>query len=254
MSSTDELQALLDERWAESGYPHALRPELHKALMARGIDYWVTQGITFWNRDDGCECLAYGYKANGVPKLAIKVVGFTDPEQAIAATLGAKVTGDTSDGYHTFDELYHHRAVLFSVIVRDHRELAWKSRAHHDGTMYDGMFIVGIETPHGQATYHYDIDPYWDMFDCRELGCAPEWDGHTPSDAIERIATLGSCNCSNSERTETCRAVSMRERDKRPYLHDELVCSKCGCQLAHEFGHVWQHFCPSCGRKVVDDG
>ena len=57
--------------------------------MARGIDYWVTQGITFWNRDDGCECLAYGYKADGVPKLAIKVVGFTDPEQAIAATLGS---------------------------------------------------------------------------------------------------------------------------------------------------------------------
>lgn len=85
---TERPQALLDDRWAESGYPHALRPELHKALMARGIDYWVTQGITFWNRDDGCECLAYGYRANGVPKLAIKVVGFTDPEQAIAATLG----------------------------------------------------------------------------------------------------------------------------------------------------------------------
>jgi len=84
MSDTDELHGQLD-----TGYPHTLRPELHKALMARGIDYWVAQGITFWNRDDGCECLAYGYKADGVPKLAIKVVGFTDPEQAIAATLGA---------------------------------------------------------------------------------------------------------------------------------------------------------------------
>ena len=27
------------------------------------------------------------------------------------------ITGETSDGYHTFNELYHHRAVLFSVIV-----------------------------------------------------------------------------------------------------------------------------------------
>lgn len=27
------------------------------------------------------------------------------------------ITGSTSDGYHTFDELYHHRAVLFSVVV-----------------------------------------------------------------------------------------------------------------------------------------
>lgn len=85
MTATDERHGQLD-----TGYPHTLRPELHKALMARGIDYWVAQGITFWNRDDGCECLAYGYKANGVPKLAIKVVGFTDPEQAIAATLGSE--------------------------------------------------------------------------------------------------------------------------------------------------------------------
>lgn len=106
--------------------------------------------------------------------------------------LGGEINGDTSDGYHTFNELYHHRAVLFSVIVRDHRELAWKSRKHHDGTMYDGMFIVGIETPKGQATYHYDIDPYWEMFDCEEREYAPEWDGHTPDDAIARIAELGS--------------------------------------------------------------
>lgn len=92
MTPTDEQHGQLD-----TGYPHTLRPELHKALMARGIDYWVTQGITFWNRDDGCECLAYGYKANGVPKLAIKVVGFTEPEQAIAATLGHEDTYTRED-------------------------------------------------------------------------------------------------------------------------------------------------------------
>lgn len=106
-----------------------------------------------------------------------------------------EITGETSDGYHTFDELYDHRARLFSVIVRDHRELAWKSMLHHDGTMYDGMFIVGIETPDGQATYHYDVDPYWDLFDCEVLDRAPEWDGHTPRQAIDRIAALGpSCD------------------------------------------------------------
>lgn len=100
------------------------------------------------------------------------------------------ITGETSDGHHTFNELYHHRAVLFSVIVANYPERAWKSKKHHDGTMYDGMFIVGIETPDGQATYHYDIDPYWDMFECRVLDKAPEWDGHTPAQAIERIGKL----------------------------------------------------------------
>lgn len=100
------------------------------------------------------------------------------------------VTGDTSDGYHTFNELYHHRAVLFSVICNEHHDIAWKSKKHHDGTMYDGMFIVGIDTPEGQATYHYDIDPYWNLFRVKELELAPEWDGHTPGEAIRRIGTL----------------------------------------------------------------
>ena len=102
------------------------------------------------------------------------------------------VNGDTSDGYHTFNELYDHRAKLFSVVVSDHKDRCWKSMHHHDGSMYDGMFIVGINTPDGQASYHYDVDPYWDMFDCKELDRAPEWDGHTPEQAIDRIAKLAS--------------------------------------------------------------
>ena len=100
------------------------------------------------------------------------------------------ITGDTSDGYHTFNELYHHRAVLFSVVCNERPDIAWKSKRHHDGTMYNGMFIVGINTPEGQATYHYDIDPYWELFHVKELEYAPEWDGHTPEEAIRRIGTL----------------------------------------------------------------
>lgn len=100
--------------------------------------------------------------------------------------------GWVSDGYHTFDELYHHRAVLFSVICNEHPDLAWKSLHHEEGgdPMYDGMFIVGINTPMGQATYHYNIKPYWDMFHVKELDHAPKWDGHTPDEAIRRIASL----------------------------------------------------------------
>lgn len=99
--------------------------------------------------------------------------------------------GELSDGYHTFNELYHHRAVLFSVICNLFPERAWKSKLHDTGDMFDGMFIVGIETPDGQATYHYDIAPYWKMFKVRELERAPKWDGHTPQGAIERIAKFG---------------------------------------------------------------
>lgn len=98
--------------------------------------------------------------------------------------------GELSDGYHSFNELYHHRAVLFSVICNLMPNKAWKSKLHSTGDMYEGMFIVGIETPEGQATYHYNIEPYWNMFKVKELEKAPEWDGHTSSDAINRIARL----------------------------------------------------------------
>lgn len=95
--------------------------------------------------------------------------------------------GEVSDGYHTFNELYHHRAVLFAVICNQNKEMAWKSKSHHDGTMFENMFIVGIETPYGQATYHYDVKPYWEMFHVKALDFAPEWDGHTAKQAMERL-------------------------------------------------------------------
>lgn len=94
-----------DERCVVSGYPHTLRLELHRALDAAGIDYWVAQGLTFWNCPDGRECVAYGFQANGKPKLAVKIVGITDPEQAIAATLGDDGVGRSNDGVtHAYEQ------------------------------------------------------------------------------------------------------------------------------------------------------
>ena len=49
-----------------------------------------------------------------------------------------------SDGSHTFDELYYHRMVLFSVICNTYKNRAWKSWKHNDGTMYEDYFIVNI--------------------------------------------------------------------------------------------------------------
>ena len=97
-------------------------------------------------------------------------------------------TGELSDGYHTFNELYYHRAVLFSVICNSHKDIAWKSKKHHDGTMYNGMFIVGIDTPQGQYSYHYYMN-IWSMFDVKELEYAPKWDDHKPSD-IDRLLSF----------------------------------------------------------------
>lgn len=174
-------------------------------------------------------------------------VDFANPQETYRAIADliepCQIDGETSDGYHTFNELYHHRAVLFSVIVATFGERAWKSKQHADGTMYDGMFIVGIETPDGQATYHYDIDPYWNLFRCAELERAPEWDGHTPNQAIERIGKLAGIT--------SCPTCEMRGHPGAPYG----VCTRCGAFVRRDAvtnctSVIPVKYCPNCGAEV----
>ena len=155
------------------------------------------------------------------------------------------IDGNASDGYHTFNELYHHRAVLFSVIVENFAARAWKSKLHADGTMYEGMFIVGIETPDGQATYHYDM-PYWNLFRCKEVDRAPEWDGHTPDQAIERIGKLVDCKPDRP----TCR-LDLTDVETYGNLKVRIYeCSECGRTCEEIYGKYER--CPHCGAEVID--
>lgn len=98
-------------------------------------------------------------------------------------------TSQISDGAHTFDELYYHRMVLFAMVCNQNSHYAWKSKVHHDGTMIDGMFIVGIDTPEGQFTYHYPKE-YWKMFKVKKYVLAPEFDGHTSKDVTRLFSLL----------------------------------------------------------------
>lgn len=98
--------------------------------------------------------------------------------------------GEVSDGFHTFNSLYHQRLILSAALVNAFPHLAWKSHKHHDGEppFGGGWFVVGINIPKGQYTYHYE-DKDWDIFRCQELEKAPEWDGHTDKD-VERLLSL----------------------------------------------------------------
>lgn len=99
---------------------------------------------------------------------------------------------DLSDGYHSFNDLYYQRAVLFAAIVNQNPDLSWKSFKHEDGKYcFDKngeWFIVGVDTPEGPYTYHYE-KKYWDMFKCKELECGRHWDGHTDKD-VTRLLSL----------------------------------------------------------------
>lgn len=98
--------------------------------------------------------------------------------------------GEISDGYHTFNSLYNQRLCLFAALVNSYKDKAWKSRLHHDGEpcFGGGWFIVGITTPAGDYTYHYELKD-WNLFDCKVMDKAPEWDGHTDKD-VSRLLTL----------------------------------------------------------------
>jgi len=96
-----------------------------------------------------------------------------------------EINCSTSDVFHTFDEIYH-RTLLFAAICNMLHDCSWKSRKHADGTMYDGYFIAGLVTDKGDATYYCELK-YWDRFEVIERVTAPQFDGHTPEQAVQRI-------------------------------------------------------------------
>ena len=108
------------------------------------------------------------------------------------------INGQTSDGYHTFDELYEHRITLWIALCRSqakmhHRcdDVAWRSRLHSDGTSLPGWFVLGLGyDPGSQMTYHLPESKWEDCQFARELDRAPEWDGHTSAEVLQRIAQL----------------------------------------------------------------
>jgi hypothetical protein len=118
----------------------------------------------------------------------------TDTERerinAICEVAGVAEIDDLSDGFHTFRQLYYQRMMLFAVIVKQNKDRAWKSLRHEDGELCfgGGWFIVGIDTPEGSYTYHYE-NKYFDLFDCEILDYGKHWDGHTEKD-VTRLLSL----------------------------------------------------------------
>jgi hypothetical protein len=104
-----------------------------------------------------------------------------------------KIDGNTSDGYHTFNELYEFRkaynAVLFNEWAAGAKCSVHKSWRHHDGELCfgGGWFIVVAVLPEGQISNHYEARD-WDLFAVPETECALfEFDGHTSSDVVARL-------------------------------------------------------------------
>jgi len=110
-------------------------------------------------------------------------------------TMAPKETGNISDGYHTFNELYEYRklynALIFNEWAKNNMYQVHKSKRHSDGEecFGGGWFIVVAELPSGQISNHYELKD-WDLFICDERELPNTFDGHTPNDVKDRIIKL----------------------------------------------------------------
>lgn len=109
---------------------------------------------------------------------------------------------EISDGNNTFLELYEHRDELFIQLCHQIylvyfleedpssiKPEIWRSCFHSDGSSFGGdWFILGINKEKGkQITYLIPINR-WNNCDFAEtLDKAPEYDGHTSQDVLNRI-------------------------------------------------------------------
>ena len=105
-------------------------------------------------------------------------------------------TGELSDGYHTFNELYDFRkmynACLFNEWAKQNKYEVHKSIKHFEGDecFGGGWFIVVAVLPNGQISNHYKIED-WELFKCEELEKAKyPFDGHNGKDVLERLKSL----------------------------------------------------------------
>lgn len=170
----------------------------------------------------------------------------TDTERnrvkAICEIAGVSEIDDLSDGFHTFKQLYYQRMMLFATIVKQNKDIAWKSLRHEDGELCfgGGWFIVGIDTPEGSYTYHYE-DNYFSLFDCKELERGKHWDGHTEKD-VTRLLSLPTIE---------------PERKKGKWIDETLKpwglvyhpyrCDQCG-----DHSEADSNFCPNCGARMTE--
>jgi hypothetical protein len=110
-----------------------------------------------------------------------------------------KAPAHTSDGYHTFEELYAHRnaltaylwTMLGALLVPGEPPEVWKTRRHHpdDPEMYEDYFLVGADLPTGTIGYHMPIE-FWGLVHCPEIEHAPKYSGYSPDDVVTRIMAL----------------------------------------------------------------
>ena len=152
---------------------------------------------------DGSDCYIDGNEIVGINKIeygtSVSMVNVVLRGGAMVSVQGSveevreKWMGDTgsiSDGYHTFDELYDHRSRLFLRLCWSMGEGAKIFMKNSDGSVYEGMFGLSLETLNGQVSYHLDnkyLEEARKIPNIEVYERCDWYDGHTSGDVLARL-------------------------------------------------------------------
>jgi len=142
----------------------------------------------YLGREEEPKDVVLGYKTSIVGQMLDSDEGF--------GQVGQVIDENTSDGYHTFKELYEFRkaynVALFNEWAMQNKYDVHKSWKHNDGEecFGGGWFIVVAVLPGGQISNHYEAKD-WDLFKIPEEEKAKyPFDGHTGEDVIKRLINI----------------------------------------------------------------
>lgn len=124
---------------------------------------------------------AAGNKAPHMTTLEVWCAGY-------AGAMNSKISGETSDGYHTFNELYDHRCLLWINLI-----LSKMPGPHYwVKDHFPDWDMLMMQTGFGQISYHVPMkfrELYERKLPALSLG-SHHWDGHTSKDVIERLKKI----------------------------------------------------------------
>lgn len=175
----DSLDDLLD-------IPNILRMASEKGADVSNPDSHIQLRIVFYDGNTETYPTTLSYN---LVKQAIKDLFSRESSKREAEI---RIDENTSDGYHTFKELYEFRllynAALFNLMFNNADLSVHKSKKHSDGELCfgGGWFVVVAQLPTGQITNHYELKD-WDLFQIPERDKAARWDGHTAQDVAKRL-------------------------------------------------------------------
>lgn len=105
------------------------------------------------------------------------------------------IWNNVSDWYHTFWELYKHRIHLFIALCKpiknnDDECSVIKSKKHFDWSEFEWWFIIQMETPAWQISYHLPNEYWNECYFIETVDKANEWDWHDSNAVLERLLLI----------------------------------------------------------------